>query len=72
MRLNQRVSAFLAWRAPEPICEACVADHLALSRRQVSTAAAATTVRSDGRFRRFTGRCSGCCTDRRVTALAAG
>ena len=69
LRLHQKVSAFIAWRAPDPLCDACVADYLALSRRQVSDAS--HNVRGDGGFQRFHGRCSGCCTDRMVTMLAA-
>ena len=69
MRLYQRVSAFITRRAPEPVCDACVADHLALSPSQVSRASARVRTR-DG-FRRFAGRCSGCCTDRTVMLVAA-
>lgn len=36
MTLQQRVSAFVSERAPRPVCDECVADHLVLNRRQVS------------------------------------
>lgn len=67
MSLYRRISDFIAGRAPEQLCDDCVADYLALSRRQVT--AAGPQVRADPRFRRFSGRCSGCCTDRMVTML---
>ena len=67
MTLHEKVSGLIAWRAPDPLCDACVADYLALSPRQV--AAASHAVRSDRRLRRFHGHCAGCCTDRVVTML---
>jgi hypothetical protein len=65
MSLRDKVSAFISGRAPKPICDACVADHLALSRRQV--AAAGCTVQQGQGFKRLAGRCSGCCANRTVT-----
>jgi hypothetical protein len=62
---REAIGRLVACRAPRPICDACLADHLALSARQV--AAAASRLRHDPGFSRFTGRCSGCCTARRVT-----
>lgn len=64
MTLQGRVRTFVLKRAPRPVCDECVADHLALSRRQVVTASRFIV---DGEVRRFTGRCSGCCTNRKVT-----
>jgi hypothetical protein len=63
--LRDEVGLFIARRAPAAVCDACVADHLAVSRRQVT--AARNRARDDHDFRRFAGRCSGCCTDCRVT-----
>ena len=68
MTLQDRVHAFVALRAPRPICDDCVADYLALSRKQVL--AAAFRFKQLRAVRRFTGRCSGCCTNRRVNLLA--
>lgn len=68
MTLQERVQTFVARRAPKPICDECVADYLALSRRQV--VAAAFRFKRGAELRRFTGRCSGCCTNRRVNVLA--
>ena len=67
MTLQEKVRTFVTRRAPRAICDHCVADHLALSRRQVCSAAPA--FREQGAFRRFTGRCSGCCTNRTVTVV---
>ncbi len=55
---------FVAGRVSRPICDDCVADYLALSRRQVVTAA---RFKRSTEVRRYTGRCSGCCTERKVT-----
>jgi hypothetical protein len=66
MTLKERVWAFVARRGPRPVCDDCVADYLALSRKQVVTAA---RFKRSGEVRRFTGRCSGCCTERKVTVL---
>jgi hypothetical protein len=68
MGLQEKIQAFIACRAPQPVCDACVADHLSLQRRQV--AAATARILSGDRYRRFSGRCCGCCTTRRVTASA--
>jgi hypothetical protein len=70
MTLQEKVRAFVVRRAPRPICDDCLADHLALSRKQVCSAK--PVPQEDGRFRRFLGRCSGCCTKRTVTVLAEG
>ncbi|HEV2817276.1 MAG TPA: hypothetical protein VGW40_08680 [Allosphingosinicella sp.] len=69
MTLPDQVSSFIARRAPEPVCDACVADYLALSRRQVT--AARHRARDREEFRRFAGRCAGCCTHCRVTVAVA-
>jgi hypothetical protein len=65
--LSQQVKTFVAGRAAKPVCDACVADHLALTRRQAT--AAINRSHRDHRFRRFNGQCSGCCTHRRVSVL---
>jgi hypothetical protein len=67
MTVQELVRMFVIGRAPRSICDDCLADHLALNRRQVC--AAGFKIKKDDAFRRFTGRCSGCCTERRVTAL---
>jgi hypothetical protein len=64
MTLGERVRTFVMQRAPRPICDECVADHLALRRKQVS--AAGVRILPAG-FSRYSGRCSGCCTSRVVT-----
>lgn len=62
MTIQERVQTLVTGRA-RPICDDCVADYLAISRRQVVSA----TLRSKQKgVRRFIGRCSGCCTYRRV------
>jgi hypothetical protein len=68
MTLNEKVRRFVVARAPRPICDDCLADHLALSRRQVS--AVQPSLMESGTFQRIVGRCSGCCTHRKVTVLA--
>jgi hypothetical protein len=69
MPLHETIGSLIARRAPQPVCDACLADYLALSRKQVF--AASLLVRSDNRFRRFSGVCSGCCTNRKVTTMAS-
>jgi hypothetical protein len=67
MSRQAKIRSLLLGRAPQPLCDACVADHLALDRRHIG---AALRSRLTTGFSRQQGRCSGCCTDRRVTALA--
>ena len=67
MGLEERVRAFIVWRAAKPTCDACAADYLALTRKQVC--AANYRVGRDAAIHRFAGRCSGCCTSRTVTAF---
>jgi hypothetical protein len=68
MTLLQTIGSFVIRRAPRPICDHCIADHLALEPRQAS--AAGQRLKLDRSFDRFTGKCSGCCTWRKVTVLA--
>jgi hypothetical protein len=65
--LSQQVTIFVAGRAAGPVCDACIADHLALTRRQAN--AAINRSNRDHHLRRFDGQCSGCCTRRRVSVL---
>jgi hypothetical protein len=67
MTLKDQVTAFVSRRAPKAVCDNCIADHLATSRRQVS--AVAPSLKIEGLFLRVRGRCSGCCTLRTVTAI---
>jgi hypothetical protein len=67
MTLQAEIQAFVARRTHGPVCDDCIADHLALSRRQVG--GAAMRFKQGGAMRRFKGQCSGCCTNRRVTVL---
>ncbi len=67
MTLSQQVEAFVAGREAKPICDACVADHLAMTRRQAT--AALNRSHGDRCLHRFDGRCSGCCTNRRVSVI---
>jgi hypothetical protein len=63
------IQAVLEVRGKRPLCDACVCDRLGLKLRQVASAAARMADRN--LVFRFHGRCSGCCTTRRVTANAA-
>ncbi len=65
MTLLQAVQEFVGSRALKPICDDCIADHLAMSRSQVG--AAIRKITGGGELRRLIGRCSGCCTNRTVT-----
>jgi hypothetical protein len=68
MRLQEKVGHFLAGQAPQAICDACLAHHLALKQGQAS--AAAGRARNRRGLKRFKGRCWGCCTTRTVTIAA--
>ena len=67
MTLQQRVRRFVEARAPRAVCDDCIADHLALSRKQAS--ATHRIVSRQDRAHRYLGQCSGCCTQRKVTVL---
>ena len=68
VNLLEMVSSYVASRA-QPICNACIADHLSLQPRQAASAVTrlSSTVTSLNRCR---GRCFGCCTTRGVTLAA--
>jgi hypothetical protein len=69
MSIAEQVSAFIGRRALRPICDACIADHLAIRRTQVTTAASKKKTTA-GAFLRAAGQCSGCCTRRVVNYRA--
>ncbi len=69
MILREKVQAIVVGRAPRPICDSCLADHLFVTRKQVRAAAA--WLNDEFTLQRSTGQCSGCCTNRSVTAMAA-
>jgi len=63
-----QVAALLDARAPRAMCDACLADYLAISKTQARQASAALA--QSGLFPRDAGFCSGCCTTRIVTSGA--
>jgi hypothetical protein len=67
MTVLEKVLTFVEARGPRAVCDDCIADHLALSRRQVS--AAHPSLKRKGSIRRYSGQCSGCCTSRTLTLL---
>lgn len=69
MTVKERVRSFVEVRAPRAVCDECIADHLALSRKQVS--AAHPILKRQGTVGRYAGQCSGCCTHRKLTVLLA-
>lgn len=69
MGRREAVRGLLRQRAARAICDTCVGDYLALSRRQV--AAARSGLAHEPGFASFVGRCSGCCTSRLVTIMDA-
>lgn len=69
MNQTTMLNALIAKRHPKPVCDSCLGDYLALSRQQVSAAAYHLRVRRI--IERSVGRCSGCCSRRTVTGLAA-
>ena len=69
MILREKVGAIIMGRAPKPICDSCVAEHLFVTRKQVR--AAAPWLNDNSTFQRSTGQCSGCCTNRTVTAMTS-
>ena len=66
MQIQERVRAFLVARAARPICDACIADYLALRREQVATVMHS---RRGVSLQRAVGHCSCCCTSRRVSLV---
>jgi hypothetical protein len=66
--IERQITQFVSSRSRLPICDACVADHLALQIRQVSSAVRSIDAE---RLKRYKGRCSGCCTSRTVMEEAA-
>ena len=69
MSYRLQVAALLEARAPRAMCDACLADYLAISKTQVRHASAALA--QSGLFPRVAGFCSGCCTTRIVTSGAS-
>jgi hypothetical protein len=67
--IAEQVERFILSRAPHASCDACLADHLALSTKQAAYAAG--RARRSRSFVRREGRCWGCCTNRTVTAVVA-
>lgn len=61
-----RVAAFLLARHPRCFCDACIGDHLALTRRQISRAT--LWLARLAAFARMRARCRGCC----ITAMVTG
>jgi hypothetical protein len=64
-----QIAAVLQRLAPRSLCDSCVADHTGLVRAQVTAAIVRAADKS--MLRRSDGRCSGCCTLRRVTREAS-
>ena len=65
MSYCRQAEAILDTRAPEPMCDACLADYLAVTGAQARRAAKALA--AAGLARRDAGLCSGCCTHRMVS-----
>jgi hypothetical protein len=65
MSFCQKVEAILETKAPNPICDACLADYLAVEDHQARRAA--KSLARGGHTRRDSGLCAGCCTRRTVS-----
>lgn len=65
MTLQEKVRIFVTARGQRAVCDDCIADYLALGRRQVSSAHA--TLKRQGVIQRRSGQCSGCWTARSLT-----
>jgi hypothetical protein len=66
--ISAAIQSVLESRGERPVCDACLCDRLGLGRRQVASAAIRMARRDI--LRRFDGRCTGCCTKRKVVAKA--
>ena len=65
MTLKEKIRGFVEAQGTRSVCDDCVADHLSLTRRQVS--AAGPVLQRHGIIRRYSGQCSGCCTNRKLS-----
>ena len=65
MRYCRQVETILDTRAPDSICDACLADYLAVTGAQARRAAKALA--QAGHAQRDPGFCAGCCTHRTVS-----